>query len=54
MYTCIFIMINIKINPQRTEGVFAQNYLQTTPFESKPDSEKLELVLVLPTVRSCS
>jgi hypothetical protein len=29
------------------KGVFAQNCLQTTPFESKLDSAKLEPILVL-------
>jgi hypothetical protein len=36
------------------KGVFAQNCLQTAPIESKPDSAKLEPILVLPIVRSYS
>jgi hypothetical protein len=36
------------------KGVFAQNCLQIAPIENKLDSTKLESILVLPTIRSCS
>jgi hypothetical protein len=36
------------------KDIFAQNCLQTARIESEPDSAKLEPILVLPTIRSCS
>jgi hypothetical protein len=42
------------INPQSSRGIFHQNYLKTTPIQSKIDYAKFKSPIVHLTVRSCT
>jgi hypothetical protein len=53
-YFIVLTLENQQLTPKGPRVFFAQNCLQTAPFESKSNSAKLEPILVLPTKRFCS